>query len=128
MKSSVKVFIHFLSWFAGVWLMYSTMSYSDSRQAYGIIVGWWASLYVGYVINIKLKSSILVLVAYILICVISYLSGYTWFYRGAPSNFDFQFFTVIVIQGCFFASPIIINEAIRRLYSFVGRTKKTWLT
>jgi len=107
--------VHVLCWMVGYWLAYEIMPHSSCKQAYGFIVGWWFALYIGFVLNIEIKSFILVFLFYIVIFVGLFLAGKaSWLFHDAPERLDIMFFTIISAQAFVFASPISINWATRK--------------
>ncbi len=107
--------IHISCWILGYWALYSLMSHSGSKEAYGIIVGWWLALYIGFVFKIKLSAFPPVFLLYILTCIVSFIIGTTgWFYHGAPEHINFILLAVIFSQALVFSSPIVVNWAVRK--------------
>ena len=107
--------MHITWWAIGFSMAYFIMLHSDARESYGIITGWWCACYLGYVTNIKIKAAIPSYLLYVIVCIISFILGYAWFYHGAGSNVSVQLVIVILLQGVVFISPIIVNTVTRRL-------------
>ncbi len=115
-KVIIKVILFILWWVTGFSLVYSTMSHSEVKTAYGLITGWWFACYLGYVTNIKIEVAIPCYLLFVFISIISFLIGYTWFYQGAGSSLSLRLIMVIVVQGIVFISPILVNSLTRVIY------------
>lgn len=107
--------VHVLCWIVGYWFAYDIMSHSDCKQVYGFIVGWWFALYIGFVLNIDIKSFVPVFLFYIIIFIGLFFAGEaSWFYHDAPERLDLIFLAIISAQAFVFASPMSINWAVRK--------------
>lgn len=113
-SDSVKALVHSLCWLLGFWLTYFIMAHSSSKEAYGVIIGWWFACYIGFVSSIGIKVAIPAYILYVSVCVISSILGYPWFYHDAP-EFGLSLFFIILVQGIVFISPIAINEFTRMI-------------
>ena len=110
LKNIAPITNHFLSWIAGFSIVYFAMSHSSSKEIYGIISGWWCACYFGYIASLRFKIIFPTFIAYVLICIISLIFGEAWFFHDADNKLSVHILVVILLQGCIFISPIIMNE------------------
>ena len=106
--------IHITMWIVSILVINFIMAHSDARLAYGIISGWWLSLYVGYIIRIELRTAYLVGAFYIVCGVLAVLFGWQWFYSDIPTTITVLFMFRLVSGALLFASPIILNIIVIR--------------
>jgi hypothetical protein len=100
-----------------VWLITYTLVVvffqdSDSKIAYGILCGWWSSLYVGYIFDIRFKTEVVPLVVYALVGTLTTYLALSWIYRDWPSTRITDRMLLVVVDSIFFLSPIAVNSIV----------------
>jgi hypothetical protein len=106
--------IHAGAWLAASWLIILVGGEAPTRYAYGMICGWWASLYLGYVCGVKIGAAAPGFAAYCLYGLIAWTFRWQWFYHDMPDRFDLSFVGVLVIRALGFTSPILLNALVSR--------------
>lgn len=117
-KNLTQVFGHLLYWVIGYSLTFLTLSHSNSKTAYALIMGWWLACYVGQITKIRAGAILPAYFLYTVVCIISTVLGNVWFYHGASNEFSLHLLIVILIQGTVFVSPIIVNELTFQIKKF----------
>jgi hypothetical protein len=102
---------HCLTWAVAYLLVESAMGHSSARGGYGLLVGWWAALYVGYIGRVDLRavpalSALVVLGRFFSTNVLS-MSAADPLYATRDG------FVVLAVQILAFVSPVFLNELVR---------------
>jgi hypothetical protein len=113
-KALWETLLHSITWIVVEIAVQNFFYDSPARSAYAGICAWWATLYIGYVCGVGLKSVPLTAAAY-LIC---YGPGFAM-RVGLDSNTSLQGFlsfgVLLVFGALSFSSPIFLNSGVRFL-------------
>ena len=121
-KSAIDAFIHAAVWLLTYHIMVALAADSPSKAVYGILSGWWCTLYVGYVLKIDIRAFLILLLSVLLSELAAFYSGWN-FYHDPPSEMSCDFALTMFAIGVGFASPILVNGVVTRILSwFSGRT------
>jgi len=121
-KPTIMAVIYVLIWIFAYYLIVAIFHDSPAKSAYGYITSWWCSLYFGYILNIKLKSIVPLMVMFVLtVSVVEIIFHMDWFYHDAPTEISVAYIILLILRFLLFASPIFINGGVRYL---VGKFQK----
>jgi hypothetical protein len=118
------VAIHAAAWLAVNWLAVLVAGDAPARHAYGVLCGWWASLYFGYVCGVRVAAAAPAFLIYCAYGLTAFGLGWHSFYHELPDTLDAAFLGVVVLRALAFASPILVNDLIlraRERWSFIGK-------
>ena len=130
-KPTIDAFIHVSAWYLTWWAIFFVFDYSTSKYVYATISAWWCALYVGYIRSIGWKVLLPLSVIYVFYILIAFIFEIGLFSvrRNAPSfSWDtLDFFVPAVVAGyVFFASPVIVNCAVRYVVGRVRDNRGVW--
>ncbi len=95
--------------------MYEAFDQLACKDAYGLIVAWWFSLYVGKLARIGLEAALAAFTLYTLVVTLSFLNGKSWFYHDIPAQIDILFVLIVMANAILFISPIMANTIVVKL-------------
>ena len=107
--------LHFTFWLVGFSSAVLLMPHSSSREAYGVITGWWFACYMGYVLGVRFKASLYAFILYFGVSIASVLFGYQWLYKGHNGSINGHILLMLLIQSFVFISPILVNEVMLKI-------------
>ena len=118
MKMALKqCMVHAIVWFSGYSLTVVVFSSSPCRWVYGIVVAWWASLYVGRVAAAFSPKAIPAAIGFSGVLVAAL--------EGTPLKEHFfghdhpALLAVLIYSVVFFSSPIVVNLAVGYFFPVV---------
>lgn len=104
--------LHAAAWVVVSWLVVLVAGEAPARHVYGMICGWWASLYCGHIFSVPIVAAIPVFLGYCGYGLIAFGLGSQAFYHAMPDKLDASVIVVIVVRALAFTSPIVINGLI----------------
>lgn len=117
----IDALVHTCSWLLISYATASLFSESSSRYAYGNVAGWWCSLYVGYVKKIDIKTSIPLLVIFVIVSLVDTIFNLGWFYgHDAPATSDLltlNYLSALLVDYILFVSPVVVNSIVNNILS-----------
>lgn len=101
----IQATLHFAAWVLPALVVGAVFGHSESRLAYGLLSGWWAALYLGYVFAVRIKSIVLSVLFYILVVVID------WYFDLGLFHDSTLLVSLLGLMA--YISPILLNAAMR---------------
>jgi hypothetical protein len=108
-KSILGSCIYIAGWLIGYFCITLILSGSSGKVAYGLLSGWWCTLYLGYLFQIELIAAIPLFVLYVAGSLISLFFNLNLFYHDGPDALSVSYLFIIIFQAIIFISPALIN-------------------
>jgi hypothetical protein len=112
-KSLQNSSLYISAWVFGYGVMIVIFGHSPSRQAYGLLSGWWCALYVSYILSVNLRAAAFALLVYFCFGFLSVYFGWSWLYHDLPHAVSVTCTFVLLVGGLVFVSPILLNSIVR---------------
>jgi|SRR5215470_18316227 len=115
--------IHVGTWVVFQWGVMYLASGAPSRVAYGMMAAWWATLYIGYVMSVRLRTLPVIVLASALWVGLTIWSPWREVYREPGEIITTGRFLYEVAWGVLiYGSPIIVNAGVRHLHDRLRRS------
>lgn len=111
-EAILKSLLHALAWVLAYVLVIYVFDYSPSKQAYGLLSGWWCALYVGYIFNIQFRTTIVARIAYVLVGLLTASLAAPWVSHDWSSVPAADKILYDAVHSVVILSPIAINTII----------------
>lgn len=112
-QSITHAFVHIVAILSGYGL--SALIAAEDKFSYGAASGWWLSLYIGFVANVRWPAIMPFSILYIAFLLVDIFSNAGWFYTEGASSNPTGYFLLSLIGLPIFVSPILLNEIVRRV-------------
>jgi hypothetical protein len=108
-KSLAGAAVHAATWIAIAILVGVLTTGTSASVAYGMVSGWWATLYVGRLAKVGVESMIPLALGYAALAMISVPLGWSFLYHDPPPRLSFPYVSSIFTAALLFASPTVVN-------------------
>lgn len=108
---AIGVAIHFAAWIAMVALVAAVFSHSEAAIAYGLLSGWWCSLYAATLTTPTIRAGTLALAVFFVIDVVAAAMG-IGLLQHDRAGLGIATIMNAGLRGIVFASPIFANRVV----------------
>ena len=105
------------SWVLGYLITRYLFADSPAVNAYSLIMAWWLTCYLGYVLEIRTRDILYACLLYTMTLILDFALGTSWFYHDPPSQFNLFSVILVIANSFIFISPAFVNSAMRYLKS-----------
>ena len=117
-QTITRAIVHTLAILIGYGL--SALIAAEDKFSYGAASGWWLSLYIGLVANVRWSAIAPFSILYITVLLVDISFNAGWFYIEGASTNPTGYFLLSLIGLPIFVSPILINEVVRRIQNVLA--------
>jgi hypothetical protein len=109
-KNLIHLSVYIAGGYLGYLLCILIFEDSPSREAYGLLGGWWMAAYYANFFNLKITLIKYLLVLWIIVLLVDLILDKGFFYDGGSEGDPIGYSLMTVLQFCVAISPLVFNS------------------